>query len=147
MLTVDEVVASIPPGEDVLAVGVAQQIPVVVTSNLLLRAGTGAAVVIPLDSIHLYEHWREAHRWAVRLFHDPVDPHRPAREASQWWRWHDRRKLRRLWTLTELTFSSEHTAVADALREVLARRATDVRESPPRTTDRIGLRGHLGGVD
>lgn len=147
MLTLDEVVASVPPDEEVIAVGAAQQVPVVVTRNLLLRAGTGAAVVIPLDSIDRYEHWTETHRWVVCLFHDPVDPQRPRDEASQWWRWHDRRKLRRLWRQTCLTFSSEHTAVADVLRQELVRRATDASELPRRVSDRSRLRVPLRRVN
>lgn len=121
MQTLEQLTVLVAPSEEILAVGMATQTPVVVTSRRLIRAGSDAAVSIPFEAISRCEFTYEAHRWNVTLFHEAIDSRRPAGEASQWWRWHDRRRLRRLWRETPLRFSSDQTAAADALRLQLAR--------------------------
>jgi hypothetical protein len=146
MLTVDELVALVPPGEEVRAVGMAEACPVVVTSSRLIRASSGTGVSLPFAAIESCDTWRDKHRMGVRLFHAPINPQRPPGEAKQWWRWHDRRKFRRLWTETELTFSSTDTRAARALRDALTNHDVTIREVPspvePQPQASAQLRSH-----
>lgn len=137
---VDRLLASVEPDEVVRAQGKAVREPVVVTDRRILRAGDLGLVSVPLEAVTAYDVQRDTHRWVVRLYHSPVDPLRRKSDATQWWRWHDRRAYTRdtgrMWRETLLTFSREHTAAAVAIGRALEDRGIIARELPPRRSER-----------
>src|SRR5690242_8254598 len=116
MSALDALISALPTTEVVLAQGLANQVPVVITQSAFVHSGGTGPVIIPFSSIDRCEYWRDTHRYGVRLFHGPIDPGRPPSDARQWWRVLDRRKYDKqtaiMWTQTELTFSSSDTAAA-----------------------------------
>lgn len=152
MLSLDAVIARAQrSGEEVIAHGTASYVPVVVTHSRLMRAGHDDVVAVPFDSVVDCESWLDTHRWAIRLRHEPIDPHLPPSGITQWWRWHDRRKRReeieRRSRETVLTFSSERTAAALALQERLAARGLVCRTVPSPVHRHLGSIAALQRVD
>lgn len=141
--------SEVPPGEQILAVGLAVGHPVVVTSVGILRWGGEGAVRIPFDAVLRCESWTQAHRWSVRLVHREVDPRWPPSDARQWWRWHDRRAHHRRGEIarfvTILHFSRKDTEAARAIRTELSRRGIDCHPGgppppePPNFWARVGM--------
>jgi hypothetical protein len=132
MSTLHALLAALPTTEVVLAQGLANQVPVVITQTALVRSSQAEIVVIPFSSVDRCEYWHDTHRYGVRLFHSPIDPKRPPSDATQWWRVFDRRRYDKqsaqMWTQTELTFSSSRTAAAQALDSKLAEHRIARRE-------------------
>lgn len=141
---------SLPQDEPVLAAGTASSSPLVVTTERILRWGHDRPVSIPFTHVARCECWMHAHRWSVRLIHEPIDPRRPPSDARQWWRWHDRRADRRetqqSWTETVLDFSRGHTRAAQAIRGQLANRGpacVQVSPPPPPRPNAWAIIGHI----
>ncbi len=119
----ERLLADLQPEESVVAVGHA----IVVTSQRIIRPGHKSVVSIPFTAIHTCETWTDAHRLSVRLHHMEIDPYLPPCDATQWWRWHDRRAYRRVLERsrkeTTLHFSREHTKAAEAISAQISARA------------------------
>ena len=128
--------AEVEPDEAVKAQGLAVREPVIVTDRriVVLRLASVGPVSIPLDAVTSVESRRDAHRWQIKLLHERVDPRSRPSDATQWWRWHDRRRDRRRAERsrheTVLAFSREHTSAADAIVDSLAERRVPVYELP-----------------
>ncbi|MGH2792675.1 MAG: hypothetical protein ACRDKG_00065 [Actinomycetota bacterium] len=151
MPDLEEFTSRIPTDEQVIARGLAADIPVAVTNKSFVRAAHVGIVSIPWGSIVKFEWWNDTHRWGVRLFHSPIDPGLAPKEAPQWWRPWDQPKFHRLRERlsreTELTFSTDHTDAATALRKLLDDHQIAGLEVPSPVIPQPAAKGELRRAD